>query len=126
MAHVVLLGDSVFDDAADVGHAPEVRQQTEQALSSIKGKVTLLARDGAVIAGIAQQLRMVPRGASHLVVSVGGNDVLPEAGVLEATASSVADALQKLAVVGDIFNRAYASMLDEVSKARLPTAVCTI
>jgi hypothetical protein len=125
MIHIILLGDSVFDNAAYVGRDPDVLRQLEQLLPQGR-KATLLARDGAVISEIGSQLRGLPSDATHLVISVGGNDALRESGVLESSALSVADALTKLTVIGDGFGRAYGSMLTEVSRVGLPTAVCTI
>jgi hypothetical protein len=100
MIHIILLGDSVFDNAAYVSRDPDVLRQLEQML--------------------------LPSDATHLVISVGGNDALRESGVLESSALSVADALTKLTEIGDGFGRAYGSMLTEVSRVGLPTAVCTI
>jgi hypothetical protein len=89
-------------------------------------KATLLARDGATIAEVGAQLSVLPTDATHLVVSVGGNDALGAVGLLEAKATSVADALATLATMGDEFRRDYAAMLDSVAARGLPTAVCTI
>ncbi|HEY0493997.1 MAG TPA: SGNH/GDSL hydrolase family protein, partial [Candidatus Dormibacteraeota bacterium] len=75
MKHVVLLGDSVFDNAAYVGGGPDVVTQLRQRLPS-GWRASLLAVDGSVIASIAQQLARLPADASHLVISVGGNDAL--------------------------------------------------
>jgi hypothetical protein len=47
MAHVVLLGDSIFDNAAYVGGAPDVAQQVRQRVPS-GWKVTLRAIVAAV------------------------------------------------------------------------------
>jgi hypothetical protein len=129
--HVVLLGDSIFDNAAYVGRDPDVRTQLQtllqgSQLSSKPSKATLLARDGATITGIGAQLRALPSDATHLVVSAGGNDALGFIGVLEAGATSVAAALAQLASVGDGFRRDYSAMLDSVAARRLPTAICTI
>jgi len=121
MIHIILLGDSVFDNAAYVDRNPDVVRQLGQMLPQGR-KATLLARDGAVISEIGSQLRGLPSDATHLVISVGGNDALRESGVLESSALSVADALE----IGDGFGRAYDSMLTEVSRVGLPTAVCTI
>jgi hypothetical protein len=71
-------------------------------------------------------LGRLPLYASHLVVSVGGNDALGHAGVLEAKAQSVAEAVDRLATVREQFGRDYEAMLDRVLEHRLPTAVCTI
>lgn len=125
MIHVILLGDSVFDNAAYVGRDPDVRRQLEQMLPQ-GFKATLLARDGAVIGEIGSQLRWLRSDATHLVISVGGNDALRHSGVLESSALSVGDALTKLAEIADGFGRAYGSMLNEVSRFGIPIAVCTI
>ena len=45
MAHIVLLGDSVFDNAAYVPGDPDVRTQLQEKLPK-KWKATLLAIDG--------------------------------------------------------------------------------
>src|SRR5437764_265139 len=76
MKHVILLGDSVFDNGAYIGRDPDVRQQVEQ-ISSQGLKATLRARDGAVISEIGNQLRgLPPIDATHLIISVGGNDAI--------------------------------------------------
>jgi hypothetical protein len=126
--HVVLLGDSIFDNAAYVGRDPDVRTQLQAMLQGSKGsgKATLLARDGATITEVGAQLSMLPTDATHLVVSTGGNDALAAIGLLEAKATCVADALATLASMGDEFRRDYAAMLDVVAARGLPTAVCTI
>ena len=92
--HIILLGDFVFDNAAYVSRDPDLLRQLEQMLPQGR-KATLLARDGAVISEIGNQLRGLPSDATHLVISVGGNDALRESGVLELSALSVADALRE-------------------------------
>src|SRR5437868_12036949 len=86
MPHVVLLGDSVFDNGAYVGGDPDVVRQVRELLPPGAG-AALNARDGAVIADVASQLARLPAGATHLVISVGGNDALLNVGVLEAAAT---------------------------------------
>ena len=73
--HIVLLGDSVFDNGAYISAGPDVATQLRLALPA-RYKVTLLARDGAVAADLPHQIARLPDDASHLVVSVGGNDAL--------------------------------------------------
>jgi hypothetical protein len=123
--HVVLLGDSILDNAAYVGRDPDVRRQTADLLPD-GGRATLAAQDGAVIDGVAAQLRSVPADATHLVISAGGNDALRASAVLESRANSVAGALQALASVGASFGQSYATMLDQAQARGLPTAICTI
>jgi hypothetical protein len=125
MKRVVLLGDSVFDNAAYVGSSePDVRRQVADLLPQ-DGQAILLAQDGAFIAGTVLQLDRLPRDATHIVVSAGGNDALREAGVLDESAVSVADAMNKLAAI-DGFRRDYSALLDAVARRGLPAAVCTI
>jgi hypothetical protein len=124
--HVFMMGDSVFDNAAYVRSGePDVRKQVADFLAQ-GDQVTSAARDGAVIAGITEQLGRRPAEASHIVVSAGGNDALQAASVLETRVSSMADALEMLADVAEKFRRQYAALLEQLASTRLPVAVCTI
>jgi hypothetical protein len=125
MNHIVLLGDSIFDNAAYVAGGPDVVRQLRDILPS-GSRATLNALDGAVIADLPQQLQKLPSDVSHLVVSVGGNDALGEASLLERKVSSMAEALELISGVRERFRSAYARMLDQVLQRRLPLAVCTI
>src|SRR3954447_2509916 len=125
MNHIVLLGDSIFDNAAYVGKGPDVARQLRSILPE-GWRATLNAMDGATIEDIRAQLARLPGDASHLVLSVGGNDALLEAGVLEERARSVAAALDKLAGVRDRFQHNYRGMLAELRECKVPAAVCTI
>jgi hypothetical protein len=125
MGHVVLLGDSVLDNGAYVGGGPDVVRQVGERLPE-GWRATLLAVDGSVIASVPAQLARLPRDATHLVLSVGGNDALGAAGLLDQPARSVAEAIERLADVRDRFGAAYEAMLGRVLAAGLPTAVCTV
>jgi hypothetical protein len=124
MRHVVLLGDSVFDNAAYVGGGPDVIAQMREALPA--GKATLCAVDGAVIADVGRQLARLPDDATHLVVSVGGNDALRESGILDRPARSATEVLMGMADAQTRFRTSYREMLDDVLARKLPVAVCTI
>ncbi len=123
--HVVLLGDSIFDNAAYVPGGPDVVTQLRGVLPS-GWRATLLAVDGDVTSGVGRQLRGVPRDATHLVVSVGGNDALGYAHLLGAPAGSVAAGLDVLGGARDRFAEDYAAMAEVVTATGLPTAVCTV
>jgi hypothetical protein len=125
MKHIVLLGDSVFDNAAYVAGGPDVIEQVREQLPA-GWRATLRAVDGSVIGSVERQLDQLPPETSHLVISVGGNDALGHAGVLEETTRSMADALERLAGIRDQFAQEYAAMLNGVLGRGLPTAVCTI
>jgi hypothetical protein len=118
------LGDSIFDNGVYVPGEPSLIRQLRSRLPN-PWRATLLAVDGAVIDDLSEQLRRLPPDATHLVVSVGGNDALGDAHLLENVRSP--DQFQtELAVATSRFRAAYASMLDQVLRYRLPTAVCTI
>ena len=125
MGHVVLLGDSIFDNAAYVGGAPDVARQLTAELGD-GWAVSLRARDGDTVADVESQLRRLPPDVTHLVVSAGGNDALRQSAVLAERAASVGDAVARLAGVRAGFERQYGAMLDRVSQLDLPVAVCTI
>lgn len=123
--HIVLLGDSIFDNGAYVGKGPDVVKQLRAVLPQ-GAEATLLAVDGAVTTGVGVQLGILPEDATHLVVSAGGNDALHYSPVLGQEVGSVAEALDRLADVRESFARDYRAMLDKVQARGLPTAVCTI
>jgi lysophospholipase L1-like esterase len=126
MSHIVLLGDSIFDNGAYVRRGePDVVAQVQAKLRH-GWKATLCAVDGAVTTGVRQQLAWVPSDATHLIVSAGGNDALRNSGILREPARSVMEVMTKLADVRDEFARNYRIMLDAVLERRLPTALCTI
>jgi lysophospholipase L1-like esterase len=125
MTHIVLLGDSIFDNAAYVAGGPDVVHQLRGILPS-GWRATLSALDGAVIADIPLQLQKLPPDATHLVLSIGGNDALGESGLLERKVSSMAEALELITAVRERFRSAYARMLDQVRQRKLPLAACTI
>ncbi|HEY7343088.1 MAG TPA: SGNH/GDSL hydrolase family protein [Ktedonobacterales bacterium] len=126
MPHVVLLGDSIFDNQSYVEPGePDVIRQLRARLPA-DWEATLLAVDGSVTKDIRFQLAHLPTDATHLVISVGGNDALGELDVLTSDASSVAETLTRLAAIQDQFEPTYRRMLDAVLALKLPTAVCTI
>jgi hypothetical protein len=123
--HIVLLGDSIFDNAAYVAGGPDVVRQVRDILPA-GSTATLIAKDGAVMADLPGQLGALPTGATHLAVSIGGNDALGEAKLLDAKVRSMSDALELMSKVRDRFRPAYARALDQVLARQLPMAVCTI
>jgi hypothetical protein len=126
MKHVVLLGDSVFDNGAYVRPGdPDVFAQVQAKLPT-SWQVTMHAVDGATTTSIERQLVRLPENTSHLILSVGGNDALGSSGILREEARSVAEVMTRIADVRDAFARSYRKMLDLVTGYRLPTAVCTI
>lgn len=125
MTHVILLGDSIFDNASYVRGGPDVIRQLQGKLSE-GWRATLLAVDGSVVEDVHNQLKRLPADASHLVISAGGNDAISHADILTARASSFAEALSRLADVSESFERGYEEMLRAATALGLPLAVSTI
>jgi hypothetical protein len=125
MNHLVLLGDSIFDNASYVPGRPPVIDQLRTHLP-VETKATLAAVDGDATADVERQLAQVPPDATHLFVSVGGNDALGYSNVLDAVADSSASLLPRLAGIHEQFQEDYSRMLRAVLGLGKATTVCTI
>jgi lysophospholipase L1-like esterase len=128
MAHIVLLGDSIFDNASYVPAGMHVHARLEAVLGP-QDRVSLLARDGAVLADMVGQvarLDALPEAADWLVVSCGGNDVLGLVGAMQSTVGSVIEAAGLLAAWQSAFRRDYRRMLSVLLSRRTPVALATI
>lgn len=123
--HLVLLGDSIFDNASYVPDGLPVIEHLRQTMPS-GWQATLLARDGDITSGVAGQTKAIPSSATHLVISVGGNDALQSTGVFSEPIRAVGEALFHLADVVNGFRKSYSQMLQHVLGLNLPVAVCTI
>jgi phage gp37-like protein len=123
--HVVLLGDSIFDNGAYTGGKPDVLAQLLRVLPQ-GWTASLLARDGATTAGIPAQLARLPQNATHIALSIGGNDALQRQGLLQARAGSVAEAINILGEAVAQFESAYRKVIEACIAHRLPLVICTI
>ena len=125
MAHIVLLGDSIFDNGAYTNGGPDVISQVRQILPD-GWHASLLALDGATTVDVSSQLRRVPADATHLALSAGGNDALSNVGILERPVGSTAEALAALADVSQEFEEEYRRAVGACRQLRLPLTLCTI
>lgn len=125
MGHVILLGDSIFDNAAYVPDRPPVIEQLRRSLPA-GWRASLLAVDGDVVSGVAGQMARMPADATHLFVSAGGNDALGESSILREPVNSVGEALELLREVQARFHDHYRRMLHAVGATGKSAAVCTI
>jgi lysophospholipase L1-like esterase len=125
--HLVLLGDSIFDNASYVpGGRPAVIDQVRSRLPD-GWSATLLARDGSVIEDVLRrQLPNLPADATHVVLSVGGNDILGRIRILYEPAATVGDALRILLESRTAFGEEHRRLLQAIRKRGLPAVVCTI
>lgn len=68
MSHIVLLGDSIFDNKAYVGSELDVLAHLRRQMPD-KWKATLRAVDGSVVENVRTQILSLPDDATHLFVS---------------------------------------------------------
>ena len=125
MSHLVLLGDSIFDNAAYTAGGPDVVTQLRGQLPP-GWTATLAAVDGSQADDVAAQVAAVPADATHLVLSVGGNDALMASGLLDEPVYSSADALRLIAASVREFEARYRAAVAGCRARGLPLVVCTI
>jgi lysophospholipase L1-like esterase len=126
MAHIILLGDSIFDNSAYVHPEPDVSAQLQELLPA-GWKASLRAVDGAVTNDVARQLADLPADATHLVLSVGGNDLLRWSNeMLQTPVTMSSQALLLLARVAGVFESMYRRVVEACLEKGLPLVVCTI
>ena len=122
--HIVLLGDSIFDNGAYTQGAPDVVTHLRRLLPH--WRATLCAVDGARTLELAAQLARVPVEASHLVIAIGGNDALQNSDLLSLRVASSAQALEIFADRITAFERAYRTAITDALRLQRHTAVCTV
>ncbi len=125
MKHIVLAGDSVFDNAGYVDQGDAVIDQTTAKLSG-SDKATLLAVDGDVTVDVLTQLENLPADATHLFISAGGNDALRTINVLNQPVSTVGDAMSVLTKIKNDFQTGYREMLLRALQTQTKVSVCTV
>jgi len=125
MNHIVLLGDSIFDNKGYVGGGLDVVAHLRQQMPE-EWKATLCAVDGNVVENVQTQLLSLPDDATHLFISAGGNDALLNTDVLQMKVSSSAAVFDRLADLASEFEHHYREMLQAVLSLNKPTCVCTI
>ena len=128
--HVVLLGDSIFDNAKYVPGGQPVTAQLKKLLPR-GSEVKLLAEDGASVTDgasipVREQIKRIPSSSSHLVLSAGGNDALGESGRLDDPVGNVREALRILSTIRTGFQDSYHSIIELTQGSQKPLAICTI
>lgn len=124
--HIVLLGDSIFDNALYVPGGPSVIEHIRRILPA-GDRVTMIAMDGATVSSVFRQLERVPDDATHLVLSAGGNDALWTAGNIFAQESTdVGSSLRRIAELLVEFKTEYRRLICALRELRLPLVTCTV
>ena len=124
-ASIVLVGDSIFDNAAYVPGEPCVTDQLRDLVGS-DIDVSLFAVDGSMIKDVVKQVRRLPPEVTHLFISAGGNDALSYAQELLTDHNAAADILEEWSRIQRRFRSEYRDMLTQATATGLKTAACTI
>jgi len=123
--HIVLAGDSIFDNDGYVLGEPGVIEQMRKSLPLPSWSAFKIAVDGDCISHVAQQIANLPTNATDLIVSVGGNDARQHSGLLQKV-SSPADLPKLLEGPLAAFRAEYNSMLGKLLQIDVRTHLCTI
>lgn len=122
--HIVLAGDSIFDNDSYVMGEASVIEQMRRSLPT-GWSAFKIAVDGDCIRDVPAQLKQLPAHATDIVLSVGGNDMIGYSHVL-AQVRSPLDLSTLLAEPLADFKAKYAQLLDTLAERTARTAVCTI
>jgi hypothetical protein len=125
MNHLVLLGDSILDNGAYTAGGPAVITHVQRQLPE-GWCASLSAVDGSTTDDIHSQLKALAPDATHLLLSVGGNNALLRADVLETPVSSSGEALLLLFEVVREFELTYRQAVTACLGFHLPLVVCTV
>lgn len=125
MGHVVLLGDSIFDNGAYTRGEPDVVAHLRSMLPD-GWTATLVAVDGATTTRLRPQLERVPGDATHLFVSIGGNDALGQIDMLSLPVRSTGEALALFGERVGRFEANYRRAITPVVASGRAVTLCTI
>ena len=123
--HIALLGDSIFDNEAYTRGLPDVITHLRRLLPG-GCAASLLAVDGSTIAGLERQVASLPGDVTRAVVSVGGNDALANADILNLPVKSTQQALHLFGQRAAAFEASYRAAIARVSRRVAQLTVCTI
>tara|TARA_A100001037_G_scaffold117140_1_gene106598 strand:- start:695 stop:1390 length:696 start_codon:yes stop_codon:yes gene_type:complete len=126
MKHIVIAGDSIFDNGAYVPGEQDVHQQLKD-IAGTTTEVTSMAVDGSVTDDTIMQLTKLPSTTTHLFISTGGNDALGQIGLLSESVQSVAEAMLLLSKSQNQFRIKYRNLISQIQRSpNTKTVVCTI
>jgi lysophospholipase L1-like esterase len=112
MTHLALVGDSSIDNKAYTNGGPAVSDHV-RALAPAGSKVTLCAIDGTTTSNVDRQFTSIPADATHVVLSLGGNDAILSAELLDTPVQSTGQALDLFRARARAFAEAYQHVLDQ-------------
>lgn len=122
---LVLLGDSILDNAPYTRPAPDTAAHLRRHLGT-GWTVDLLAQDGARMRDVQSQLDRITHAPDKAILSVGGNDAIQHVGLLSAQSANAADLFGELLSIADAFEGSYTSVAAAVAERVPRTVLCTI
>ncbi len=122
---VVLLGDSILDNAPYTAPEPDTAAHL-QSLLEPRWAVRRLAQDGARMSDVHGQLSKLRERPSVAVLSIGGNDAIEHIELLDRRAATAADVLGELLAIADDFGHQYQAVAQAVAAVAARTLLCTI
>jgi len=128
--HVVLLGDSTLDNGRYLNLAKgelSVEKQLMKICMDRNWDMTVLAQDGSLLDDVRQrQVPLIPEGATHIVISASGNDLLSLLNqmvvanfTMRSMYATIGTGLQQVA-------DDYRAVIDQLKKRGCHLAICTI
>lgn len=123
--HIALLGDSIFDNSSYTNGQPDVVTHLRDLLPP-GSRASLLAVDGSTTADLPDQLHDVAPDVTQTIVSIGGNDALLNADILNLPVASTQEALLLFGQRVTKFEESYRTALAAVLKRVPNTTVCTV
>ena len=125
MPHLALVGDSVFDNGRYTAGAPDVVGCLRPLLPS-GWTASLNARDGTGITQVGGQLARLPKETTHLVVSMGGNDLWPLPMLMPRRTDTTMEFLGWVTTHAKDFEKKYRLALAELCALGHEVTVCTV
>ncbi|MBL4661467.1 MAG: SGNH/GDSL hydrolase family protein [Alcanivoracaceae bacterium] len=125
MNNIVLLGDSIFDNAEYVDQNDSVIEQLNASLSK-DFKATLLAVDGNITSDVYNQLELLPDDTTHAFLSIGGNDALRVVNVLQQSSSTVGEAMEVFTEIRLDFQKRYRELITQIKQKVDQLTICTV
>lgn len=123
--NVLLVGDSILDNQPYTRPLPDTATHLRAALGE-GWTVELLARDGAVMAEIPEQLQQVTSRDACAFVSIGGNDLTRHLSLLDRPSATAAELLGAVLHIADEFSATYEAAVRAVANRVARTVLCTI
>jgi lysophospholipase L1-like esterase len=123
--HVSLLGDSIIDNKVYVGEGE--LSVTEHLQRNSSSYFSMIAVDGDTTADVLDnQLDNLKEPVSHIVLSIGGNDLLQNLYLLQDETSGMKFALEKCSELISEIQENYIKILEHLSQNDTKVLLCTV